>query len=89
MRFIEWYEECSNVSEEINKINPAFREAFSQFISEKEFDGAFKKSYRLSTSHVYRVLRAETDKGFKGNNLPFLLTMSAISHAFSSIYENQ
>lgn len=87
--FEEWYEVCLGVLEEIKKINPSFAESFSQFISEKTFEGGFKKSYRGSTSHIYKVLLAETAKGYKGNNLPFLVTMNVISHTFNNIYNNQ
>lgn len=87
--FGEWYDVCLSVLDEIKTINSAFSEAFSQFISETSFEGAFKMSYRLSTGHIYKVLFAEITKGYKGNNLPFLLTMSTISHNFNNIYNNQ
>lgn len=73
---------------EIAKSNPEFAGGFRESIDEVEFDGAFKRSYRESTRLVYQVLKRQLGT-HQGNNLPYMFTMNAISHAFNQLFSSE
>jgi len=62
MKFSVIYDQCGDFITEIVAINDRFKEGFDINITENSFEGAFKKSYRKSTSYIYATLNALVKK---------------------------
>ena len=70
-------------------MNSGFQKCFRQEITETEFEGAFKDSYRKSTVYVFGKLRELQKKEVKkGNKLDYLLCVLLFSNSFNSIFSD-
>ena len=83
------YEQCEGVLPEIKKINPKFQNNFDKSITETQFDGPFKESYRKATHYTFNTLRESLKNNKKaGTRLNYALVILVICHVFNHIFKS-
>lgn len=76
--------------EEIKKINHKFDKICEPNITDDEFSGIFKESYRESTGRAFTKVRekfSEVNKASNGNFFPYMTTLITICHGFNWIMD--
>ena len=75
---------------EIKKINLKFDKICEPCITDEEFSGIFKESYRESTGRAFMKVRekfSEASKKSNGNFFAYMTTLITICHGFNWIMD--
>lgn len=88
-QFDNLYTQCSDMLEEISKINNKFHEAFTPSVVETDFEDPFKRSYRKSTLYTFDKLKKFMKDKNAGNKYNYFLALSVICHVYNRIFKEK
>lgn len=81
------YDQCRGNMTAIEKINPQFPKICEPSVTDDDFSGPFKASYRESTGRAFMKVREKFGESGNGNLYPYMTTIITLCHGFNYIMD--